>query len=141
MPPEAGILRAVTGALVESTREGYREFNAGDVEALSGRLAADFQWNEAAEIPGRKTCANRDEFVRYMRGFEMLWDEFSFDVSEIEAPSSDVVYAKVRASGRGKTSEEAVEFVIHHVWRLRDGLYSRMDAYLDEDEARAAAGL
>lgn len=131
----------MTGALIESTREGYREFNAGDVEALSARLAPDFQWNEAAEIPGRKMCANRDEFVRYMRGFEMLWDEFSFDAFEVEAPNAEVVYAKVRASGRGKASEEAVEFVIHHVWRVRDGLYSRMDAYLEEDEAREAAGL
>jgi ketosteroid isomerase-like protein len=34
-----------------------------------------------------------------------------------------------------------VEFEIHHVWSLRDGLFARMDAYLDEDEAREAAGL
>jgi ketosteroid isomerase-like protein len=52
-----------------------------------------------------------------------------------------VVYAKVRAHGRGKASEEEVEFDIHHVWRLRDGLFARMDAYLDEGEALEAAGL
>lgn len=123
------------------TREGYLEFNAGDVEALSARLAPDFQWNEAAEIPGRKTCENRDEFVRYMQGFELLWEEFGFDAEAVETNGEDLVYAKVRARGRGKASDEAVEFVIHHVWRLRDGLYSRMDAFLDEDEAREAAGV
>ena len=124
-----------------ATREGYLEFNAGDVDALSARLAPDFQWNEADEIPGRKNCEDRDEFVRYMRGFELLWDEFGFEALEVVAPADDVVYAKVRARGRGKASEEAVEFIIFHVWRMRDGLYARMDAYLDEGDARDAAGL
>ena len=44
----------------------------------------------------------------------------------------------MRARGRGKASSEAVEFEIHHVWHLREGLFTRMDAYLDEDEAREA---
>lgn len=126
---------------IESTRAGYGEFNAGDVDALAARLVPEFHWNEAAEIPGRKSCTSRDEFMRYMRGFDLLWDEFAFEIVEIEAPGPDVVYAKVRASGRGKASEEPVEFVIHHVWRLRDGLFARMDAYMDEFEARRAAGL
>jgi len=131
----------MTGGLIEATREGYREFNAGDVEALSARLAPDFQWHEAAEIPGPKASEDREEFIRFMRGFDVLWEEFDFEPLELEAPSDDVIYAKVRARGRGKASEEVVEFVIHHVWQLHDGLYSRMDAYLEEDEARQAAGL
>ena len=66
-----------------------------------------------------------------MRGFDLLWDEFSFDPIDLESPSDDLVYAHVRARGRGKASEEAVEFDIHHVWRMEDGLYARMDAYLE----------
>ena len=127
--------------LIEATREGYREFNAGDVDALVRRMRPDFQWNEAAEIAGPKNCANRDEFVRFMRGFDLLWDEFSFDPIELESPTEDLIYVRVRARGRGKASEEAVEFDIHHVWRMEDGLYARMDAYLEEDAAREAAGL
>lgn len=144
----------VKGDPIAATRAGYAEFNAGDVDALSARLVSDFQWHEAAEIPGPKSCEDREEFIRFMRGFDRLWEEFSFEPLEmIPAASSasppgasgsaqdELVYVKVRARGVGKASAEPVDFLIHHVWRLRDGLFARMDAYLEEYEARDAAGL
>jgi ketosteroid isomerase-like protein len=134
------------GESIEKTRVGYGEFNARDFDALFARLTPDFVWNEAAEIPGPKSSVSRDEFVRFMRGFDRLWDEFAFDPVElseggIDAGGDEIVYAKVRARGRGRASEERVEFDIHHVWRLRGGQFARMDAYLDEGEALEAAGL
>ncbi len=134
------------GGAIDKTRDGYAEFNAGDVEALEARLVPDFQWNEAAEIPGRKSCASREEFVRYMRGFDLLWEEFGFHAVELipgvaDGSEHEVVYAKVMARGRGKASDETVEFLMHHVWQLRAGQFARMDAYMDEHEARRAAGL
>jgi ketosteroid isomerase-like protein len=134
------------GGLIETTRAGYAEFNARDFDALVARLTPDFVWNEASEIPGPKSSVTRDEFVRFMRGFDRLWNEFRFEPLTLSEgrPDGDgdaVVYVKVRAHGRGKASEEEVEFDIHHVWRLRDGLFARMDAYLDEGEALEAAGL
>jgi ketosteroid isomerase-like protein len=134
------------GESIEKTRVGYGEFNARDFDALFARLTPDFVWNEAAEIPGPKSSVTRDEFVRFMRGFDRLWDEFEFDPvelteGEVDDGGEEIVYAKVRAHGRGKASDEAVEFEIHHVWRLRDGLFARMDAYLEEGEALEAAGL
>ena len=135
------------GESIEKTRVGYGEFNARDFDALFARLTPDFVWNEAAEIPGPKSSVTRDEFVRFMRGFDRLWDGFAFDPVELsegkieDGGREEIVYARVRAHGRGKASEEAVEFEIHHVWRLRDGLFARMDAYLDEGEALEAAGL
>ena len=134
------------GELADKTRTGYGEFNARDFDALMARLTPDFTWNEAAEIPGPKSSVTREEFVRFMRGFDRLWEEFEFDPLELNEGAVDgdgeqVVYARVCARGRGKASEEIVEFEIHHVWRLRDGLFARMDAYLDEGEALEAAGL
>jgi ketosteroid isomerase-like protein len=134
------------GESIEKTRVGYGEFNARDFDALFARLTPDFIWNEAAEIPGPKSSVTRDEFVRFMRGFDRLWDEFVFDPVELSEGGTDlageeIVYAKVRARGRGRASEELVEFDIHHVWRLRGGRFARMDAYLDEGEALDAAGL
>jgi ketosteroid isomerase-like protein len=134
------------GGLIETTQVGYGEFNARDFDALFARLTPDFVWNEAAEIPGPKSSVTRDEFVRFMRGFDRLWDEFRFEPLTLtecaaDADGDQVVYVKVRAHGRGKASEEEGEFDIHHVWRLRDGLFARMDAYLEEGEALEAAGL
>jgi ketosteroid isomerase-like protein len=133
------------GGSIEKTRVGYGEFNARDFDALVARLTPDFVWNEASEIPGPKSSVSRDQFVRYMRSFDLLWDEFGFEPLELSEGTGDdahdIVYARVRAHGRGKASAEAVEFEIHHVWRLREGLFARMDAYLEEGEALEAAGL
>jgi ketosteroid isomerase-like protein len=134
------------GGVIETTQVGYGEFNARDFDALVARLTPDFVWNEASEIPGPKSSVTRDEFVRFMRGFDRLWNEFRFEPLTLsegrpDGDGDEVVYVKVRAHGRGKASEEEVEFDIHHVWRLRNGLFARMDAYLDEGEALEAAGL
>jgi ketosteroid isomerase-like protein len=128
------------GGNLERTEEGYAAFNAGDVDTLVAMLTPDFEWHEAAEIPGPKSATSREEFVHFMRGFERLWEEFRFEPLEL-VESGDLVYARMRAVGRGRASEERIDFVIHHVWRIRDGQFARMDAYLDEDEAKAAAGV
>ncbi len=127
--------------LSERTRAGYAAFNAGDVETLERMLDPRFEWHEAAEIPGVKSATGRDEFVRFMRGFDLLWDEFGFEPLELHPNGDELVYVRAQAHGRGKASAELVEFEIHHVWRLERGLFVRMDAYLEADEARAAAGL
>jgi ketosteroid isomerase-like protein len=127
--------------LSQYTRAGYEAFNAGDVETLERMLDPRFEWHEAAEIPGVKSATGRDEFVRFMRGFDRLWDEFGFEPLELRPNGDELVYVRAQAHGRGKASAELVEFEIHHVWRLEHGLFVRMDAYLEADEARAAAGL
>jgi len=127
--------------LSERTRAGYAAFNAGDTETLEAMLDPRFEWHEAAEIPGVKSATSREEFVRFMRGFDRLWDEFGFEPLELRPNGDELVYVRARARGRGKASAEQVEFEIHHVWRVEDGLFVRMDAYLEADEARAAAGL
>jgi ketosteroid isomerase-like protein len=125
---------------VEETRHGYEAFNAGDIERLSAMLDPEFVWNEAREIPGTQRCESRDEFARYMRGLGQFWREFSLEPLEV-VDIGDAIYAKVCARARGRASEIDVELVIHHVWRRRDGVFTRMDAYLSEQAAKAAAGL
>ena len=96
-----------TEAAIAGARAGYGEFNSRDHEALLARMAPDFEWHEAPEIPGRKSCHNRDEFARYMRGFERLWDEFAFEPQDLTAAEDDdgeVVYARVLLRGRGKAA-------------------------------------
>lgn len=120
---------------------GYESFNQQEFEDLLAQIVPDFEWHEAAEIPGRKSCESRDEFARYLRGFDQLWETFRMDPQKLTGVGEDTVYARVLMRGRGKASADDVEFEIHHVWRMRDGLFASMNAYLDEDEAKAAAGL
>lgn len=129
------------GQIADKAKAGYADFNRQDFDSLLARMAPDFQWHEAPEIPGRKACRDREEFARYMRGFDKLWDEFSFEPQELVEADADTLYARVLLRGRGKASAHDMELEIHHVWRLRDGLFASMNAYLEEDEARAEAGV
>ncbi len=128
------------GGMIERTKTGYEAFNEGDADTLVAMLTPDFEWHEAAEIPGPKSATSRDDFVHFMRGFERLWEGFRFEPLEI-TESGDRIYARMRATGRGRASEEQIDFVIHHVWQIREGSFARMDAYLDEVDAKAAAGI
>jgi ketosteroid isomerase-like protein len=129
------------GIAIDNATAGYQNFNREEFDELLARMTEDFAWHEAPEIPGRKSCANREEFARYMRGFDQLWEEFGFEPLELIESPDDALYVRVRLHGRGKASANDMELEIHHVWRLRDGLFASMHAYLDEGEARAAAGL
>jgi ketosteroid isomerase-like protein len=117
---------------------GYGAFNRGDVEALVELMEPDFVWHEAVEVPGRKTAIGRDEFADYLRGFTRLWEDFEFEQLELDDLGDDTALAKMRAHGRGRASGEPMELVIYHLWRFRNGRVARMDAYLDENEARDA---
>ncbi len=125
----------------EVLARGYDAFNQRDSARLRTLMVEDFQWNEAAEVPGRKVCKSANEFLAYMLGFERLWDEFAFELLETTPGAGDTLLATVRGRGRGKASTHEFELTIHHLWRFRDGKVARMDAYLDPQEAADAAGL
>lgn len=129
------------GTVADNARAGYDDFNRRDFDALLARMTEDFSWHEAPEIPGPKSVRSRAQFARYLRGFEQLWDEFRFELLETTEAEGGDLYARVILHGRGKASATDLELKIHHVWHLRDGLFASMRAYLDEGEAREAAGL
>lgn len=118
---------------------GYLAFNSRDKQRLRELLTDDFRWNEAEEVPGRKVCTSAAEFLEYLDGFDLLWEDFSFEPIELTATESGAIVAKVRGLGRGKASGQQAELLIHHVWRLRGARVARMDAFLDEREAADAA--
>ena len=118
---------------------GYAAFNRRDHDTLFDLMEPDFVWHEALEVPGRKAAVGRDEFAGYMRGFDRLWEDFAFEILEVDEMGDEVALAKMRAHGRGRASGEQMELDIYHLWRFRNGRVARMDAYLDEHEARDAA--
>ena len=121
--------------------EGYDAFNRRDADRLRELMVADFRWTEAAEVPGRKVCRSADAFAAYLEGFERLWDEFTFELLDLQAGAGDALIATVRGRGRGKASTHEFDLTIHHVWRFREGRVARMDAFLDLRDAMDAAGL
>lgn len=128
------------GTVADNARAGYEEFNRRDFDALLARMTEDFSWHEAPEVPGPPSVSSSAEFAHYLRSFDAFWERFRFEVTELEE-ADDSLYARVVLRGRGKRSGADVALEIHHVWGLRGGRFASMRAYLDEGEARAAAGV
>lgn len=129
------------GTATESALAGYEDFNAQNFESLLSRITEDFSWHEAPEIPGSpQSVRSRSEFAHYLGSFDAFWERFHFEVVET-AETDDTLYARVILHGRGKRSGADVAQEIHHVWRLRDGLFASMQAYMNEADAREAAGV
>ena len=115
---------------VEPLKPAVDDFWAVDgVMVTSGRL-----FPEAGEWPGREGLLR---FARQqMEAFERMWIE---PVEFTDAGES--VFVRLRLGGIARHTGISMEFEIFHVIEFRDNKATRLEAHVDEDEARRAAGL
>ena len=106
------------------------EFWAPDgVLVTSGRL-----FPEAGEWPGKEGMLR---FARQqMEAFERMWAE-----PDDYIETDDGVLVRLRLGGVARHTGITMEFEIFHVLTFRDNKLTRLEAHVDEADARRAAGL
>ena len=106
------------------------EFWAPDgVLVTSGRL-----FPEAGEWPGKEGMLR---FARQqMDAFERMWAE-----PDDYIETDDGVLVRLRLGGVARHTGITMEFEIFHVLTFRDNKLTRLEAHVDEADARRAAGL
>ena len=106
------------------------EFWAPDgVLVTSGRL-----FPEAGEWPGKEGMLR---FARQqMEAFERMWAE-----PDDYIETDDGVLVRLRLGGIARHTGITMEFEIFHVLTFRDNKLTRLEAHVDEADARRAAGL
>ena len=121
-------------------RRGYELWNAGDVEAVSRMWSDDFEWHNDPSWPGQQVYYGRDTVVRFlMEEVVNVIDLGEIEVDRIEVIGDELVICMV-ARTRGQESELDIGKVpIFHVAKVRDGRVVRVRAFLDEEQAFAAA--
>jgi steroid delta-isomerase-like uncharacterized protein len=110
---------------IELVRAGFEQFNAGDLDACTARMAPDFVIN-LAELP--EPMHGRDT---WRQGAEVMMRAFP----DIEAHIEDIFAAEdrvaVRLTFRGTHSGDflgvpatgrSIEYVSHEFYRVADGL-------------------
>lgn len=108
--------------------------NQGDVQGALAALHRDAVWRESRELPGGDEFAGRAAIEKFLEGFMEQWDVFHQHVeSTLRRGDRVLVNIRMRAVGR----ESGVEVSAHyaHLWTLRDGLGSRVEAYYDSEAA------
>ncbi len=114
-----------------------REEGLGEMAAV---MAPEFEARMSPELGGR-VLNGPGELRIFGAALEQDFSQFSYDPREyLEAADGRVVVVG-RVRGVGRASKMPLEGEFGHVWTLEDGLALRVEAFLDEDAARGAAGL
>jgi ketosteroid isomerase-like protein len=122
-------MEIILGALADTVR-------TQDIGQLTGLLDRDLVWEGVH--PGQR-CDGRDQAMGVLGGF-FANRELVFDAVEVIA-RGDAVIVGIQGPGLNGTPGD-FDTVGHmfHVFTLRDGLVVRWRAYLDREDALAAAG-
>jgi ketosteroid isomerase-like protein len=126
-------------ANVELARLGYARWSAGDVEGLIELSTPDFEFVPAiaAGVEGG-SVKGPDEFRRFFMGLNETWETFRIEADDFR-DLGDGVMTSGRLIARGRGSEVELDHPIYSVIWIRDGRFARMQSFLDQDSAEAAA--
>jgi len=127
----------MTGSNMEITLGLLAEtLRTQDTGYLAGLLDQDVVWEGVH--PGQR-CNGRDQAMSVLGGY-FASRELAFDAVEVIA-RGDVVVVGITGPGFNGTPEDLDTIgQVFHVFTLRDGAIVRWKAYLDREDALAAAG-
>jgi uncharacterized protein len=119
-------------------KRAYDALNRGDVEGALAPLAEDAEWHESSALPESDVYRGRDTIHEFLQGFLESWEEFAQEVEDV-VPSGERLVVLLHMRGRGRESGVEVDASYAHVWTIRDGRATRVDAYYDRERALEAA--
>jgi ketosteroid isomerase-like protein len=129
--PEDRILEAD----IQRMKRGFDLYNAGDYQALREFMSPDVVIERVGGLP---PIHGFDELVA-------LQEPDAFEYQRLHAIdwaiSGDKGLVRVRIHAKGAGSGVELDVEGWQVYTLRDGMVVRMQNFLDEADARAAAGL
>ena len=129
---------------VETIREMFALLNERGVgaatEVFGDLLAADFELEEAAELPDPEAYTGREAFIDNMAKLEESFEELRIEPLEIVDLGEKVIVV-VSMSGRGHGSSVPVEMTFAQLWSLRDGKAVSLRDYATRAEALEAVGM
>ena len=125
--------------MIDRIKRSYEHFNG------TGQFDLDFfhpdmEWHNAPELPGGGVHRGREAVLADLAAQGEAWESRSATPSEI-IPAGDKVVVIVEGSGTGKTSGAEVRIDVVHVWTLKEGRVTRIEAFLDRRAGLRAAGL
>jgi ketosteroid isomerase-like protein len=122
---------------VEIVRAGQHQFARGDLDWIEA--ADDFELVTPGENPDGGTY--RGEAARqWLKTWLDSFEEVTIESTEM-IDAGDVVFAGIIQRGRPRGSDAVVEERSWQVTTIRDGVVTRVEAFLERAQALDAAGL
>jgi ketosteroid isomerase-like protein len=142
-----GAVEVIRAALEQASRvkdPSGREVDALDRETLAVVFEffdPEIEVHEDPSFPEADVYRGVEAAARYFTQFTESFDEFTFVVEDLVDLGEGRVLLLMRLRTRGKESGATVEAHPGWIYTIRDRKAVRLEAYLDRDEAYAAAGL
>ena len=116
---------------------GGREVGFKEMEEV---VSPEFKSRFSAEVGGQEV-----EGLRGLREFgealEQDFASFSYDALDFTEAGEDTVVVTGTIKGTSRSSKMPLSGEFGHVWKCVDGRAVSVEAYMDPDDARSAAGL
>lgn len=123
-------------------RQIIEAVNARDFEILEGLpLHPEFEFNSLISIAEGTTYVGIDGLRKWAADLDEVFEDFRVLILEVRPAGDDAAVVTMRVTGSAKSSGAPFDERNAQVWRWRDGLLWRNDAYSNPDEALRAAGL
>ena len=128
---------------LEQYREALDAWNRRDLVWILEQASPELEFHTAQLFPGLEPIYHgREGMVEFWTTFiEEPWALFRLDVESLEPVGDDRVLALITFHGTERESGDEVDLSYAHLATFDGDLVTRIEAYADWDEARAAAGL
>ena len=115
---------------LDTLREGYEAFAAGDVEGATGNWTDDFTWqgSSSEDMPGVGEHQGKDAALRVLGEAVGAWDEFSLHADEFfEEGDTAVVLGHTDV----RKGDQSAQLPVVHIWRFRGDQACRLQILTD----------
>jgi ketosteroid isomerase-like protein len=116
---------------IRSRREGFDELRA--------MVSPDFESQLSPEL-GERVLAGVRGLEMFVEAVEQDFREFQYDADQLEEIGDDQVLVLGRIFARARATGMPLYGEFGHIWTVRDGLATRVEAHRDREEALKAAG-
>jgi uncharacterized protein len=126
---------------VEIVRWAYDKFNQGDLDAAVVHVAPDAEYIPSEVFPETEIRRGPEEVKGFLHWLLDQFEDARLDAHEFVDAGDNKVFVSMTIRGRGRLSGAEVDWDVWHVWEVRAGKVARCQAFLNQDQALAAAGL
>ncbi len=124
---------------VELIRQGFENWEAGDVEATLALYDPQIVTYAPLEIGNSGTFHGIDGFMKWTHGWLEAWDTFEQELLSVEPVGDRHAIARVMQHGVGKGSGIKVDRGATYVYEMKDEKLIFLSLFFDHDAAVALA--
>jgi ketosteroid isomerase-like protein len=115
-------------------------FNRRDVDMVVTDLDPQAELYEWPEAPGSQSYRGPDGVRRAFENWFDAWEWMQVTIEDVEELDGRILVT-LHQRAKGKGSEVEVEITSYNVYRFDDGKVTRIELFLNRDDALEAAGL